>query len=79
MTPAARRAVREAALEAGAWGCVISGAGPTLLALAPPQRAGAISEAMVEAWTAEGVSSRGEVLDLQTAGSRWEPLAPRQP
>jgi homoserine kinase len=56
------RSVRQAALEAGAWGCVISGAGPTLLALAPPDRAEAISAAMVAAWEREGVSSRGEVL-----------------
>ncbi|MFM7313715.1 MAG: homoserine kinase [Cyanobium sp.] len=68
------RAVREAALEAGAWGCVISGAGPTLLALTPPERAEAISAAMVEAWESEGVSSRGEVLALQQDGSRWQPL-----
>ena len=68
------RAVRQAALDAGAWGCVISGAGPTLLALAPPERAGAISAAMVAAWEREGVSSRGEVLALQQQGSRWEPL-----
>jgi len=71
------RAVRQAALEAGAWGCVISGAGPTLLALGPPERAPAISEAMVQAWSVEGVSSRGEVLSLQEAGSRWEPLPER--
>jgi homoserine kinase len=53
---------------------VISGAGPTLLALAPPEHAEAISEAMVVAWEREGVSSRGEVLALQHQGSRWEPL-----
>lgn len=69
------RSVRQAALEAGAWGCVISGAGPTLLALAPPDRAEAISAAMVAAWEREGVSSRGEVLALQERGSCWEPLA----
>ena len=67
------RTVREAALEAGAWGCVISGAGPTLLALGPPGRAEAISRAMVETWQREGVSSRGEVVALQHEGSSWEP------
>ena len=65
------KAVREAALEAGAWGCVISGAGPTLLALASASVAVAVSEAMVEAWHREGVSSRGEVLQPQYAGSSW--------
>jgi homoserine kinase len=68
------RAVREAALEAGAWGCVISGAGPTLLALASASVAEAVSKAMVKAWEAEGVASTGAVLDIQMAGSRWEPL-----
>ena len=68
------RSVRQAALDAGAWGCVISGAGPTLLALSPPERAEAISQAMVAAWEREGVGSRGEVLALQQQGSRWEPL-----
>ena len=69
------RAVREAALAAGAWGCVISGAGPTLLALAPAERTAAISASMVSAWEQEGVSSRGEVLGLQQAGSHWQPRA----
>jgi len=68
-------AVRQAALEAGAWGCVISGAGPTVLALADAERAPAISEAMVQAWQAEGVGSRGEVLDVMQGGSRWQPIA----
>ena len=68
------RAVREAALEAGAWGCVISGAGPTLLALCPAPVAEAVSEAMVRRWEQEGVSSRGAVLGLQNRGSHWEPL-----
>jgi homoserine kinase len=69
--------VREAPLEAGAWGCVISGAGPTLLALAGPSVAEAVSDAMVKAWEAEGVPSSGAVLDIQTNGSRWEPLPSR--
>jgi homoserine kinase len=68
------QAVRQAALEAGAWGCVISGAGPTVLALASQERAEAISAAMVEAWQGEGVSSRGAVLDVQQGGSRWQAL-----
>ena len=71
------RVVREAALAAGAWGCVISGAGPTLLALAPAAKAAAVGEAMVKAWQAEGVASHGQVLDLQLSGSRWEPLPDR--
>ena len=68
------RAVREAALAAGAWGCVISGAGPSLLALAPAEHCQAVSSAMVSTWAEEGVSSRAEVLDLQLSGSAWHPL-----
>jgi homoserine kinase len=68
------RVVREAALAAGAWGCVISGAGPTLLALCPEERAEAVGEAMVRAWQEEGVSSRHAVVGLQQRGSVWEPV-----
>ena len=68
------RTVREAALQAGAWGCVISGAGPTLLALCPAATAEAVRLAMEERWQQEGVSARGAVLELQTAGSTWTPL-----
>ena len=71
------RAVREAAIKAGAWGCVISGAGPSLLALTGPSVAEAVSDAMVKAWEAEGVGSTGTVLDIQMNGSRWEPLPRR--
>jgi homoserine kinase len=68
------RQVREAAIQAGAWGCVISGAGPSILALSNKDNAGAVSRAMVRAWEAEGVASRAEVLQLQQAGSRWRHL-----
>jgi len=68
------RQVREAAIGAGAWGCVISGAGPSILALASRDCAAVVSRAMVRAWESEGVASRAEVLQLQQAGSRWQPL-----
>ncbi|MFN5194629.1 MAG: homoserine kinase [Cyanobacteriota bacterium] len=68
------RSVREAALEAGAWGCVISGAGPSLLSLCPPERAEAIREAMLQRWRREGVECRGEILDVRHRGSSWSPL-----
>jgi homoserine kinase len=66
--------VRRAALEAGAWGCVISGAGPSLMALSCEAQAQAVSRAMVRAWESEGVASRSEVLPLQQSGSHWRPL-----
>ena len=65
------RQVRQAALEAGAWGCVISGAGPSILALASRDAAAAVSRAMVRAWEGEGVASRAEALQLQQSGSHW--------
>jgi homoserine kinase len=68
------REVREAALGAGAWGCVISGAGPTLLALCPAATAEAVSVAMVRRWEEEGVGSRGAVIGLQQGGTVWSPL-----
>ena len=66
--------VRRAALEAGAWGCVISGAGPSLMALSCEAQAQAVSRAMVRAWESEGVASRSEVLPLQQTGSHWRAL-----
>ena len=68
------RSVREAALEAGAWGCVISGAGPTLLALAPESTAEAVGQAMVKRWEQEGVNSSSAVLGLQERGSTWKAM-----
>jgi homoserine kinase len=70
------RGVREAALQAGAWGCVISGAGPTLLALCPAETAEAVGEAMVAAWQSEGVGSRHTVVGLQEQGSVWTSVEP---
>ncbi|MBU6250126.1 MAG: homoserine kinase [Cyanobacteria bacterium REEB417] len=72
------RSVREAALAAGAWGCVISGAGPSLLALCTADVAEAVKGAMVERWRSEGVESRAEHLGLQSQGSTWETLPPRE-
>jgi homoserine kinase len=66
--------VREAAMEAGAWGCVISGAGPSILALCDRDCANAVSKTMVRAWEAAGVASRSQVLQLHQSGSRWNHL-----
>ncbi|MEB3276150.1 MAG: homoserine kinase [Cyanobacteriota bacterium] len=73
------KAVREAALAAGAWGCVISGAGPSLLALCSDALAEPVRAAMVEAWRLQGVDSRGECLEVQSRGSTWESLPDRSP
>jgi homoserine kinase len=55
--------VKTAALAAGAWGVVISGAGPTLLALAPAQKRSSVAEAMIEAWP--GAKVLQPQIDLQ--------------
>ncbi|QNI81908.1 homoserine kinase [Synechococcus sp. RS9907] len=65
--------VKQAAMEAGAWGCALSGAGPSVLALCEEDKGPAVSRAMVKAWEAAGVASRAPVLNLQTAGSHWQP------
>ncbi|QEY31421.1 homoserine kinase [Synechococcus sp. RSCCF101] len=66
------RDVQAACVEAGAWGCAISGAGPSLLALCPPELAGRVSRAMVQAWESAGVASRAPVLSIQSRGSQWQ-------
>ncbi len=66
-------AVKDAAIRAGALGCAISGAGPSILALCKEDLGKRISQAMVKAWESEGVASRAPLLSLQTEGSRWYP------
>ena len=65
--------VKQAAMDAGAWGCAISGAGPSVLALCEEDKGPAVSRAMVKAWEAAGVARRAPVLNLQTSGSHWQP------
>jgi homoserine kinase len=63
--------VRRAAMEAGAYGAVLSGSGPSVLALV---RSGddAPGRAMQEAWQQEGVSSRALLLGVDRVGLRAE-------
>ena len=62
--------VRQAAMNAGALGCAISGAGPSILALCKDSDPRLISQAMVKAWELEGIASRAPVLNLQREGSK---------
>ena len=64
------QAVKAAALAAGADGLVISGAGPTLLALVNRVRSQAVVTAMTEAWQTESVSAQVRSLSLDTQGAR---------
>lgn len=61
--------VRRAALKAGAWGLVISGSGPTLLALCSPDIAEPVREAMEAAWEPQRFDARAHCLQIDTQGA----------
>ena len=60
--------VRRAAMQAGAWGLVISGAGPTLLALSPPDAAETVRAAIETAWQSQSFASKAYCFQLDTQG-----------
>ncbi len=62
--------VYSAALSAGAYGMVISGAGPTLLALTDPLHSEAVEIAMKTAWLQQGVKAVTHSLQVDTQGAR---------
>jgi homoserine kinase len=62
-------AVQQAALNAGACGMVISGAGPTLLALTDATNAEAVEKAMAAAWMEFGVKADVRAIGLDTQGA----------
>jgi homoserine kinase len=62
-------AVHQAAMQAGAYGLVISGAGPTLLALVDAARSASVANAMQQAWQSVGVTAEALVLQLDTQGT----------
>ena len=63
------KAVKQAAIAAGAYGMVISGAGPTLLALANSSEAEQVANSMNQAWQAEGISAEVKCLSLEESGT----------
>ncbi|RUR73282.1 homoserine kinase [Chlorogloeopsis fritschii PCC 9212] len=63
-------AVKEAALAAGACGMVISGAGPTLLALTDTAHSETVVAAMSFAWQQQGISPVVRSLAIDTQGAR---------
>ncbi|MBD2315015.1 homoserine kinase [Desertifilum sp. FACHB-1129] len=63
-------AVREAALQAGAYELVISGAGPTLLALTSPQQSASVCQAMSQAWQQQGISTQAIALAIDADGTK---------
>ncbi|MEG4005129.1 homoserine kinase [Microcoleus sp. Pol11C1] len=63
-------AVQQAAVNAGACGMVISGAGPTLLALTDVANAVAVEKAMAAAWGEFGVKAEVRAIGLDTKGAQ---------
>ena len=63
-------AVKQAALAAGALGCSISGAGPTVFAWAEEGTAEAVRSGMVAAFGRHGLDSDSWVSVIDTAGAR---------
>lgn len=63
----------QAARAAGAAGAFLSGAGPTVMALCPPEQAGAVAQAMAAAMEDAGQPAQSRTLAMATAGARIEP------
>ena len=61
--------VRGAALAAGALGCSISGAGPSMFAWASAERAAAVRAAMCAAFAAAGLAADDWIVEVQSAGA----------
>ncbi len=62
-------AVRAAAMAAGALGCSISGAGPTMFAWGRADSAAAVRDAMVAAFAAREIGTDPWVVDIGTRGA----------
>ena len=62
-------AVEKSAVAAGAYGMVISGAGPTLLALSDVSQAEEVATAMADTWHQQGVEAQAMALKLDHQGA----------
>ncbi|MDJ0507979.1 MAG: homoserine kinase [Crocosphaera sp.] len=62
--------VQESALKAGAYGMVISGAGPTLLALTSAENIQAVENAMKNAWSQLNIVADVRSLSIDTDGAK---------
>jgi homoserine kinase len=61
---------RTAGLEAGALGVAVSGAGPTLVALALREAREVVAAALVEGYAKAGIRARAHVAEVDAAGAR---------
>ena len=66
-----------AARGAGAYGAALSGAGPSVLAIAPVRLAARVVSAMEETAAANGVGGRARVLRVRAAGAQVAKIEPR--
>lgn len=62
--------VSRAACDAGAFGAALSGAGPSVLAIAPARLAARVIAAMEEASALDGTPGRGRVVRVRAAGAQ---------
>ncbi|MBW4489572.1 MAG: homoserine kinase [Trichocoleus desertorum ATA4-8-CV12] len=62
-------AVQDTAIAAGAYGLVISGAGPTLLALTNSQQAANVEAAIANAWVEQGITPLVKALQIDLKGA----------
>ncbi|WP_414620290.1 homoserine kinase [Calothrix sp. CCY 0018] len=63
-------AINAAALSVGAYGMVISGAGPTLLALTNTANSQAVAAAMAHEWENQGIKAQVQTLQIDNQGAR---------
>ena len=64
-------AIRGAALEAGAYGCALSGSGPTMFAVSGSMRsADTVLQAMIRASTMSDIRSTGITTTIDLDGAR---------
>lgn len=68
--------VKTAAIEAGAYGMVISGAGPTLLALTNSTQVDGVVTAMKSAWEQIGINADVRSLKIDTQGAKVVEFSP---
>jgi homoserine kinase len=64
------QAVYKAAMAAGAHGLVISGAGPTLLALTDPSRSQPVAAAIAQAWEQAQIQAEVKILAIDPQGTQ---------
>jgi homoserine kinase len=65
-------AIATAGRRAGALGCVLSGAGPSMLAAVRQGDGRAVAEAMERALRDAGIAGRAMVLPVDPVGATWE-------